>query len=123
MSDQALTPQQQMLQQLRIGCHGYVDGFNTSYGYMPSLAAGIVFLVLFGLSMIAHTVQCVWKRTWWTMVFTVGCMSTFTLLLCLSRVMLMSTAEVIGWAGRTWSNQCPYNSDAFLMQISTLIIG
>ncbi|BCR85595.1 RTA1 domain-containing protein [Aspergillus chevalieri] len=106
MSDQALTPQQQMVQQLRIGCHGYIDGFNTSYGYVPSLAAGIVFLVLFGLSMIAHTVQCVWKKTWWTMVFTVGCMT-----------------EVIGWAGRTWSNQCPYNSDAFLMQISTLIIA
>lgn len=31
--------------------------------------------------------------------------------------------EVIGWAGRTWSSMCPYNSTAFLMQISTLIIG
>ncbi|KAL6716607.1 hypothetical protein ACLMJK_006174 [Lecanora helva] len=32
-------------------------------------------------------------------------------------------SELIGWAGRTWSSQCPYNNDAFLMQISTLIIG
>ena len=32
-------------------------------------------------------------------------------------------AEVIGWAGRTWSSACPYNNNAFLMQISTLIIG
>ena len=86
MSDQTLTPQQQMLQQLRIGCHGYIDGLNTSYGYVPSLAAGIVFLVLFGLSMIAHTVQCVWKRTWWTMVFTVGCMSTLTFSFCLPKI-------------------------------------
>lgn len=31
--------------------------------------------------------------------------------------------EVIGWAGRTWSAVCPYNNNAFLMQISTLIIG
>ena len=31
--------------------------------------------------------------------------------------------EVIGWAGRLWSSQCPYNNNAFLMQISTLIIG
>jgi hypothetical protein len=35
----------------------------------------------------------------------------------------MITAEVIGWAGRTWSSQCPYNANAFLMQITTLIIG
>ncbi|KAK1142433.1 hypothetical protein N8T08_007795 [Aspergillus melleus] len=32
-------------------------------------------------------------------------------------------AEIIGWAGRTWSAECPYNSNAFLMQISTLIIA
>lgn len=31
--------------------------------------------------------------------------------------------EIIGWAGRTWSAECPYNNNAFLMQISTLIIG
>lgn len=37
--------------------------------------------------------------------------------------MLMEIAEIIGWAGRTWSSQCPYNANAFLMQISTLIIG
>lgn len=35
----------------------------------------------------------------------------------------MNKVEVIGWAGRTWSSKCPYNSTAFLMQISTLIIG
>lgn len=34
-----------------------------------------------------------------------------------------TTAEVIGWIGRTWSASCPYNNDAFLMQITTLIIG
>jgi hypothetical protein len=36
---------------------------------------------------------------------------------------LYAIVEVIGWAGRTWSSKCPYNSTAFLMQISTLIIG
>lgn len=33
------------------------------------------------------------------------------------------TAEVIGWASRTWSSKCPYNSDAFLAQEVTLIIA
>src|SRR5215469_1109823 len=32
-------------------------------------------------------------------------------------------AELIGWAGRTWSYKCPSNLDAFLMQICTLIIA
>lgn len=40
-----------------------------------------------------------------------------------SPVLIHFTAELIGWAGRTWSSQCPYNGDAFLMQISTLIIA
>lgn len=34
-----------------------------------------------------------------------------------------AVTEVIGWAGRTWSAACPYNNEAFLIQISTLIIG
>ncbi|KAJ6120122.1 RTA1-domain-containing protein [Penicillium sp. IBT 18751x] len=91
---------------LFIGCKAYVDGIQTSYGYVPSKAAGIAFCVLFGLSMIAHIVQFCWKRTWVYSVFAIGCL-----------------VELIGWAGRTWSAECPYNSTAFLMQISTLIIA
>lgn len=30
---------------------------------------------------------------------------------------------MIGWASRTWAAQCPYNHDAFLSQIVTLIIA
>ncbi|KAJ6083081.1 hypothetical protein N7467_007216 [Penicillium canescens] len=92
--------------QLEVGCHAPVDGVESSYGYVPTLAAGIAYCTLFGLSMIMHTVQMTWKRTWWTSVFSIGCL-----------------VEVIGWAGRTWSSKCPYNSTAFLMQISTLIIA
>lgn len=29
----------------------------------------------------------------------------------------------MGWAGRTWSHQCPYNLNAFLMQITMLVIA
>ncbi|KAB8199279.1 RTA1 like protein [Aspergillus parasiticus SU-1] len=91
---------------LSTSCHPIIDGMDTAYGYQPSLAAGIVFLVLFGLSMIVHTIQFTWKRTWWCAVFSIGCLT-----------------EVLGWAGRTWSSECPYNMTAFLMQISTLIIA
>ncbi|KAJ5130498.1 uncharacterized protein N7515_006537 [Penicillium bovifimosum] len=91
---------------LGIGCPAYIEGIPAPYGYVPSLGAGIAFCVLFGLSMILHTIQFTWKRQWWASVFSIGCL-----------------VEVIGWAGRTWSAQCPYNSTAFLMQISTLIIA
>lgn len=33
------------------------------------------------------------------------------------------TAELIGWASRTYAANCPYNSDAFLAQEVTLIIA
>ncbi|KAJ5591562.1 RTA1-domain-containing protein [Penicillium hispanicum] len=91
---------------LYVGCKAYQEAYSTSYGYIPSEAAGIAFCVLFGLSMTAHTVQFCWKRTWWCCLFSIGCLG-----------------ELIGWAGRTWSAECPYNSNAFMIQISTLIIG
>jgi len=88
------------------GCHPFVPGLQPSYGYVPSLGAGITFCILFGLSMGAHLFQCAQTSTWWCSVFAVGCL-----------------VEIIGWAGRTWSAKCPYNNNAFLMQISTLIIA
>ncbi|KAG9801840.1 RTA1 like protein, partial [Aureobasidium melanogenum] len=78
----------------------------TAYGYVPSLAAGIVYCILFGLSMIAHTFQAIKTRALWNLVFAVGCLT-----------------EILGWAARTWSSECPYNANAFLMQICTLIIA
>lgn len=57
---------------LYIGCKAY-NGIDTSYGYVPTKAAGVAFCVLFGLSMLAHFVQFVWTRTWWCSVFAVGC--------------------------------------------------
>ncbi|KAJ5369017.1 RTA1-domain-containing protein [Penicillium cataractarum] len=90
---------------LYVGCKAY-NGTDTSYGYIPSGAAGSAFCVLFGVSMVAHIVQFCWKRTWWCSVFAVGCF-----------------VELLGWAARKWSADCPYNSTAFLIQISTLIIA
>ena len=34
-----------------------------------------------------------------------------------------SLGELIGWAGRIGAHYCPYNSTAFSLQISILIIG
>lgn len=62
--------------ELREHCHAYNPswGYGTDYGYVPTLGAGIAFSTLFGLSMIAHTVQCIWSRQWWCSVFAIGAM-------------------------------------------------
>ncbi|KAF4448820.1 hypothetical protein F53441_7812 [Fusarium austroafricanum] len=93
-------------QDIHKNCHALVPGIPTSYGYVPATCACIVFCVLFGISTGAHVIQLIQYKAWWCSVFVVG-----------------GLVEIIGWAGRTWSSQCPYNSTAFLMQISTLIIA
>ena len=43
-----------------------------TYGYDPNLIAGIVFTVVFFLSMLAHVVQVVMSRKWWYSAFALG---------------------------------------------------
>ena len=57
------------------GCLAYTPTQETAYGYVPSLAAGIVYCALFGLSMLAHVYQTIRYRSWWTFVFAVGALS------------------------------------------------
>ncbi len=53
-------------------CVAPITGAKPVYGYDPSLAAGILFCVLFGLSMLLHTFTSFRYRTWWQLVFAVG---------------------------------------------------
>ena len=76
------------------------------YGYDPSLAPGIVFSVVFGLTMIAHFYQAIRYRKWWYLTFAIGALG-----------------ELIGWAARAAAHNCPYNKTLFSLQISILIIG
>lgn len=56
----------------RVNCVAYIDGIDGPYGYTPRFAAGVVFCVLFGISMLLHTYTSVRYRTWWQLVFAVG---------------------------------------------------
>ncbi|KAH8646334.1 RTA1 like protein-domain-containing protein [Xylariales sp. PMI_506] len=87
-------------------CLALIPGHTPVYGYQPSLAAGIVFCVLFFIALAGHTVQIARFRRWTSVLLALGALT-----------------EIIGWAGRTWSAKCPYNQNAFLMQITTLIIA
>ncbi|KAJ6009544.1 RTA1-domain-containing protein [Penicillium canescens] len=93
-------------QLLQAGCQSLIQGVPTPYSYQPSLAAGIVFSILFCFLTVAHIAQSTHGRRWWSLVFAVGCF-----------------IELLGWVARTWSAVCPYNLNAFLMQISTLIMA
>jgi len=60
------------------GCTPLFPGIPTQYGYRPSLAAGIVFCSIFGLSFVLHVAQMIWKRRWWTICFAIGAFSKST---------------------------------------------
>lgn len=122
---------------IRTGCFPtLIPQIRNDYGYWPSLGAGIAFDVLFGLALIGHVVQAIRFRRWTSALFATGALSTIgpprplSLLSCAppwtraaTKCVIHCTAEAIGWAGRTWNAKCPYNHDAFLMQITTLIIA
>ncbi|GAA5911195.1 hypothetical protein JCM8208_005755 [Rhodotorula glutinis] len=84
----------------------FVD--NTSqFGYVPSISLGVVFLVLFALTGLAHLGQVIYaRRYWWMMFMVVGCL-----------------LEVLGWAARLWAHWEPLSFNAYVMQICCLIIG
>lgn len=88
------------------GCVPYDPAANPPYNYVPSTAPGVVFVVCFSLAMLGHIAQVGISRKWWYTSFTLGAMS-----------------ELMGWAARLYSHRCPYNNDAFTLQISILIIG
>ncbi|KAH6603732.1 hypothetical protein Trco_008507 [Trichoderma cornu-damae] len=92
---------------IRTGCFPtLLPQIKNDYGYWPSLGAGIAFDVVFGLAFTGHVVQAIRFRRWTSALFAIGALT-----------------EAIGWAGRTWNAKCPYNHEAFLIQITTLIIA
>ena len=72
------------------------------YQYRPSIAANVVFLVLFGIAMIIHAVQALKYRT-----FTFG-----------SLMVIGCISEILGYGGRILLWQNPFSFNGFLLQIS-----
>ena len=58
------------------GCVAFDPLIEPAYGYRPSLAAGVVFVVVFFLTMTAHCVQASIKRKWWYILFAVGALGS-----------------------------------------------
>ena len=73
------------------------------YGYVPSEASCIAFIVLFSLSAAVHAVQAYRWKYW----------------IVYPTLVLGALIEVLGWSGRLWSSQNPLFVEPFLVQIST----
>ncbi|KAJ6085429.1 hypothetical protein N7499_005058 [Penicillium canescens] len=82
-------------QLLQAGCQSLIQGVPTPYSYQPSLAAGIVFSILFYFLTVAHIAQSTHGRRWWSLVFAVGCF-----------------IELLGWVARTCRNNLLGNETA-----------
>lgn len=94
------------LEDLQSGCQAWRDDVVNIYHYVPSLAAGVVFTILFLLSAAGHL-----ARFWMVRVIP-------SLLLAIGAIL-----ELVGWAARIWSSKCPYNDSAFKTQVTLLVIG
>lgn len=128
---------QEYLKELQQGCHAYRSDQDTAYKYVPSFAAGIVLSILFAIPFFYHTFQSIRLRASVSILLALGALSTshppgsYHLSLpkqkkkkkTLEANPLPPTAELIGWAARAYNGKCPYNRDAFMSQIVTLIIA
>ncbi|GAB1743126.1 hypothetical protein NU219Hw_g8982t1 [Hortaea werneckii] len=74
------------------------------YPYNPSKIGGWVFLILFGIASVTHIVQVFWHRSWFFIVFFLGCV-----------------AETGGYYARQWAHNHIRLSDPYLMQLFLLI--
>ncbi|KAK7728255.1 Envelope glycoprotein gp160 [Diaporthe eres] len=97
---------EELNKQIQTGCYAYTDLLEPSYGYIPSFAGGLVLSILFAIPFFYHTFRSIQLRKATSILLALGALT-----------------ELIGWASRTWAAKCPYNHDAFLSQIVTLIIA
>ncbi|KAI2149589.1 Envelope glycoprotein gp160 [Ophidiomyces ophidiicola] len=80
---------------------------NSLFGYRPSLAANVAFLVLFGMCALVQVVELVrWRRY------------SFSVLIIFGGI-----CEVIGYAGRIMLYKNPFSQDGFLIQVCCLTIA
>ncbi|KAH8734127.1 RTA1 like protein-domain-containing protein [Ilyonectria robusta] len=78
------------------------------YHYDPSLAAAIIFIVLFGISALLHLWQVIKLRSWYFIPFLIGCIF-----------------EIVGYIGRAMSaTETPnWSTRSFTIQSLTLLLG
>lgn len=54
------------------GCVAWDPARDNAYHYVPNMAAGVIFCVFFGISVLAHITQTIMSRKWWYSAFALG---------------------------------------------------
>ncbi|WWC87460.1 uncharacterized protein L201_002349 [Kwoniella dendrophila CBS 6074] len=80
---------------------------SSNYGYIPTEAWCIAFIVLFSVSALVHSYQAFRSKYW----------------IIYPTLILGALVEILGWSGRLWSSRNVLLLTPFLMQISTLIMA
>ncbi|KAI0815000.1 RTA1 like protein-domain-containing protein [Irpex lacteus] len=96
-----------VLQPSRLPAVDAVNVNNSPYSYVPIRGVCIMFVVLFGLSTLVHTIEALRYRLWWL----------------IPTAFLAGAGEVLGWAGRLWSTYNLPDQTPFMMQIVCTIIA
>ncbi|KAE9409759.1 RTA1-domain-containing protein [Gymnopus androsaceus JB14] len=80
---------------------------DSPYGYVPTLWICIMYVSLFSVTTFVQFVHALWSRQWFL----------------LPTMVLAGCGEILGWAGRLWSNKNLLASDPYMIQIACLIIS
>jgi len=78
------------------------------WAYRPSLPANLLFVIMFGLSLVAYSTQAIVTRRF--VGFSIAMISG-------------SVLEVLGYGGRVWAYYQPFQENPFLLQIVCLTIA
>lgn len=78
-----------LLQMQQATCYPYTEGVRSVYKYYPSLAAGIIFCVLFGIPFFYHTFQSIRFRAATSIVLALGALSMSSLFFIFSPQLLV----------------------------------
>ncbi|KAF2635475.1 RTA1 domain-containing protein [Massarina eburnea CBS 473.64] len=76
------------------------------YRYHPSLAAAVIFVILFGLTTLFNIIQICTRRTWYFIPLAIG-----------------GIFEVVGYIGRIMSSNDPLSRNAFIIQQLLLLVA
>ncbi|KZT61020.1 RTA1 like protein [Calocera cornea HHB12733] len=77
------------------------------YDYIPTLYICGIYVALFGLATLLHTLLAFRSKLWWL----------------LPTLVAGGLTETLGWTARTWSSHSPDNISPFIMQMTTTIIA
>ena len=99
------------------------------YRYTPSLAAAVVFIIVFSLLTIAHFFRLFQRRTWFCVPFAIGglCKSSITSpalpFTTINKLTPNPTVEAIGYIGRALSHSNPQSLNPYIIQSLLILVA